>query len=104
MSIVAVNCAGNSLESAALNPLQSTNVRARADVPAPRWLWQAHYAPGESVRVVSLEGVPPGLRNASGEPAPSARVVAALVVLALLVLTAPVVLVPVLGWLTELVF
>ncbi len=48
--------------------------------------------------------MPLGLRNASGEPALSARVVAALVVLALFVLTAPLVLVPVLDWLTGLLF
>jgi len=48
--------------------------------------------------------VPGRLRNTSGEPALTARVVALLVLLGLVVLTAPVMLVPILDWLTEFLF
>jgi hypothetical protein len=61
--------------------------------------------PGLSARTLGYaRTVTPGLRNASGEPALRVRVIAALVLLGLVVLTAPVVVVPVLDWLTELLF
>jgi hypothetical protein len=42
------------------------------------------------------------LRDSSGRPAPRTRAVAALTLLGLLLLSAPLVLVPLLGWLVDL--